>query len=137
MSNIARDILRGKDVLIVEDDPMSLDVAQRILKAYGASVLTAINGEEALTRLEEKRPHFILCDLSMPIMDGWQLIKCLKEDRNLATIPIFALTAHAMIGDREKALSAGFHNYLTKPFTVGTFMENLMSILVDMPDFSV
>ena len=135
MSNIPRDILQGWDVLVIEDDPINMDVACRILKAYSANVFTATNGQEALNILQTLRPRFILCDLSMPIMDGWQLIENLKQERDLSSIPIFALTAHAMIGDREKALNAGFHNYMTKPFTAKTFMQNLMVLVEDIPSF--
>ncbi len=135
MLNIPRDILQDWEVLVVEDDPINMDVACRILKNYGAKVSTATNGQEALERLQTYRPRFILCDLSMPIMDGWQLIEMLKQERDLATIPIFALTAHAMIGDREKALNAGFHNYMTKPFTAKTFMQNLMILIEEFPNY--
>lgn len=129
MTTYPRDILQDWDVLVVEDDPVSMDIATRILKAHGARVYTATNGEHALTALEQVTPRFILSDLSMPMMDGWELIDRLRQDSRYSDVPIFALTAHAMIGDREKAIAAGFHNYMTKPFTVETFMQQLLRLL--------
>lgn len=137
MNNVPRDLLSNWDVLVVEDDPNSLEIAQFILKAYGATVYTAENGADALAQLKVCEPKFILCDLSMPVMDGWELIQILKKDRELSQIPVFALTAHAMIGDREKALLAGFHNYMTKPFSVKTFIGNLVVLLEGVPEFNL
>lgn len=137
MNDVPRDLLSNWDVLVVEDDPNSLEIAQFILKAYGATVYTAENGADALAQLKVCEPQFILCDLSMPVMDGWELIKILKKDRELSQIPVFALTAHAMIGDREKALLAGFHNYMTKPFSVKTFIGNLVVLLEGVPEFNL
>jgi CheY-like chemotaxis protein len=73
----------------------------------------------------------------MPVMDGWALVEELKQDRGLSTIPAIALTAHAMIGDRERAINAGFHNYLTKPLTPATFMRDLVRLLTDIPGMSL
>jgi CheY-like chemotaxis protein len=82
------------------------------------------------------KPKLIISDLSMPVMDGWEFIEAMKKDRELAGIPTIALTAHAMPGDREKAIAAGFHNYLTKPLTVDTFSSDLVRILIDIPELS-
>ena len=87
MNNVPRDLLSNWDVLVVEDDPNSLEIAQFILKAYGATVYTAENGADALAQLKVCEPKFILCDLSMPVMDGWELIQILKKDRELSQIP--------------------------------------------------
>jgi len=72
----------------------------------------------------------------MPVMDGWGFINALKADRGLADIPVIALTAHAMQGDRERALAAGFHNYLVKPLTVDTFIRDLVNLLIDIPSLA-
>ena len=72
----------------------------------------------------------------MPVMDGWGLIYEMQNDPVLRELPIVALTAHAMIGDRERAVAAGFHNYITKPLTVETFMEDLVKLLVVLPEFT-
>jgi CheY-like chemotaxis protein len=133
--SIAKDILRGWVVLVVEDEPDNLEVALRILRYYGAEVRTAGHGRDALEKLKDFRPDFIISDLSMPVMDGWGLLFELQQDRSLAEIPIFALTAHAMIGDRERAMAAGFDNYLTKPLTPATFMQQLVNLLVEVPQF--
>ncbi len=79
-----------------------------LLSFYGAKVRTAVNGEEGYKKAGEVKPKFILSDLSMPVMDGWAMIKKLQNDRALSDIPVIALTAHAMVGDREKAIAARF-----------------------------
>lgn len=134
---IPRDILMGWIVLAVDDDPMSLDVLRRMLKHYGATVQTATNGEEGLAAARLVKPRLIVSDLSMPVMDGWEMIRRLKSDTNLASVPIIALTAHAMPGDRERAISVGCHNYLTKPLTPATFIQDLLKLLMDIPDLNI
>jgi CheY-like chemotaxis protein len=129
-------ILQDWNVLVIDDDPMSLMVATMILKHHGASVHTASNGKEGLEMARSLRPRFIISDLSMPVMDGWTMIDELKRDPATHMIPAIALTAHAMIGDREKAIAAGFYNYLTKPLTPATFMQDLLRLLNDIPDFA-
>lgn len=133
---IRRDLLSGWDVLVVDDEPDSLEVATRILRHYGASVYTATNGREALEQVRAIKPRFIISDISMPEMDGWEFLKELKLHRDTLEIPVIALTAHAMVGDRARAIEAGFHNYLSKPLTASTFMRDLFNLLVDMPEFS-
>ena len=128
---IPRDILHGWTVLVVDDEHDSLDVARRILNYYGAEVVIAINGQEGLELARAHTPRFIISDLSMPVMDGWEFIENMKKDHHLAAIPVIALTAHAMPGDRSRALSAGFHNYLSKPLTPATFMRDLLTLLGD------
>ncbi len=133
MSKIARDILEGWEVLVVDDEIDSQEVAKRLLKHYGAIVHTADNGKEALEVLQTTSPIFILSDISMPELDGWGLVYELQKDRSTAEIPIFALTAHAMRGDRERAMAVGFYNYLTKPLTPATFMQDLLNIMKAVP----
>ena len=130
-----RGVLYGWDVLVVDDDPGSLEVARILLSFYGANVITAVNGAEGLAKVVEERPRFIVTDLSMPVMDGWELIKRLKADHTLAQIPIIALTAHAMVGDREKAIAAVCHNYMSKPLTTATFMQDLLKLLIVIHEF--
>lgn len=121
------------DILVVDDEPDSLFVAQHILSYYGATVHTAIDGREGFEVARKVRPKFIIADLSMPEVDGWAMLQLLQSDGTTSSIPVIALTAHAMVGDRERALAAGFHNYLTKPLTVETFLSDLVRLLVDIP----
>ncbi len=133
---IPRTILTQWIVLVVDDEPDSLEVAARILRHYGAEVIIAGDGKEALKKLVTVRPTLIISDLSMPTLDGWGLIYELKRNRVTIDIPVIALTAHAMVGDRTRAISAGFHNYLTKPLTPATFLKDLLRLLVDLPEFA-
>ena len=136
MSNIPADLLKDWDVVVIDDEPDSLEVARFILDFYGANVHTAINGKEAISLVEKIQPRFVISDLSMPEMDGWEFVNSLKSTTHIQDIPVIALTAHAMKGDRERAIAAGFHNYLTKPLTANTFMDNLLALLLDIPQLS-
>lgn len=133
MQEINKNLLDGWDVVVIDDEEDSLEVAEIILMEYGANVYTASDGQEGLEVVQRVKPRLVISDLSMPVMDGWSFINSMKKDRGLAEIPVIALTAHAMVGDRERAMAAGFHNYLTKPLTVDTFMQDLVSLLVDIP----
>lgn len=136
MPSIPRDILAGWDIVIIDDEPDSAEVAGVLLTFYGAHVATANNGREGVDLVKKIRPRLIICDISMPVLDGWGVIYELKQDRFLTEIPVIALTAHAMTGDRERAISAGFHNYLTKPLTPHTFIKDLLVLLIDIPAFA-
>lgn len=137
MSNpIPRNLLAGWAVLVVEDDYDSREIAVRVLKHYGAQVYTAGNGAEALAVLETITPRFIVSDWSMPVMTGWEFIERLKADARFRDLPVIALTAHAMVGDKEKAIEAGFYSYLTKPLSAGTFMRELVALLQSVPQFT-
>ena len=135
--NIPRDVFSNWRILIVENDQYSIDVVQRILEYHGAITHTAINGQIALDIVESIEPCFILADLSMPVLDGWEMIKQLKAMPQTTRIPVIALTAHAMIGDREKAIEIGCAGYLTKPLKPQTFMYNLVQILMKIPGFEI
>jgi two-component system cell cycle response regulator DivK len=123
-------------VLIVDDEPDSLDVAGTLLEMAGVSVLTASNGKEGLEHAKTHRPNFIISDLSMPEMSGWEMLKHLKEDLATRNIPVIALTAHAMRGDRNRAVAAGFHNYMSKPLRPETFVHDLLKLLADIPQMA-
>jgi CheY-like chemotaxis protein len=133
---IPKTLLIGWRVLVADDEPDSLEVASILLRIHGATVYTATDGAEALRQAKAVRPRFIISDLSMPGTDGWMFINNLKQDMALADIPVIALTAHAMPGDRERAFAAGFHNYLTKPLTPERFMRQLVVLLMDVPSLS-
>ena len=136
MQNIPSDLLDGWKIVVIDDEEDSLEIAQIILLEYGATVLTASNGQEGLEVIQRNKPRFVISDLSMPVVDGWGVISAMQHDRELAEIPVIALTAHAMVGDRERAIAAGFHNYLTKPLTVDTFMEDLVNLLTTIPELA-
>lgn len=104
MNHIPQDLLRGWTVVVLDDDPDSLELVRTILTAYDANVYTASNGQAGLALLREVKPDFVISDLSMPVMDGWAFADALKKNRGLAEIPVIALTAHAMQGDRERAM---------------------------------
>lgn len=133
MNKIPRDLLDGWDIVVIDDEADSLMVAKVILSSYGANLHTASNGEEGLKVIREVQPKFVISDISMPVLDGWGVISEMKSDTHLMEIPAIALTAHAMVGDRERAIGAGFYNYLTKPLTVETFMQDLVNLIVDIP----
>jgi CheY-like chemotaxis protein len=130
---IPENLLAGWNIVVIDDEEDSLEVAEIILHEYGATVHTASNGQEAIDAIRRVKPRFVISDLSMPGMDGWGVVNTMKADRELSDIPVIALTAHAMVGDRERAVAAGFHNYLTKPLTVDTFMADLLKLLIDIP----
>ena len=133
---IPSNLLEGWDIVVLEDELDSLEVAEIILGEYGANVSAASNGQEGLAVVKHVKPRFVISDLSMPVMDGWGFISHMKSDVALAHIPVIALTAHAMVGDRERAIAAGFHNYLTKPLTVDRFMQDLVRLIVDIPELA-
>ena len=102
-------------ILLVEDNEMNRDMLSRRLIKKGFEVLIAEDGQKGHDMAHENQPDLILLDMSLPIMDGWEVASKLKADDNTKGIPIIALTAHAMAGDREKSLEAGCDDYDTKP----------------------
>jgi CheY-like chemotaxis protein len=125
----------GWDVLIVEDEPDSMEVACRWLKLTGATVHRAENGQQGLELTQNVRPRFILSDLTMPVMDGWEMLYELKQDPSTANIPVIALTAHALKSVQEQALRAGFTAHISKPLNPNKFVEQVIDILKDVPEF--
>lgn len=102
-------------ILVVEDNEMNLDMLSRRLTKRGHEVLIATDGAQGVDMAQRHKPNLILMDMSLPIMDGWQATRLIKSDINTKHIPIIALTAHAIAGDREKCLAAGCDEYETKP----------------------
>lgn len=119
-------------VLIVDDEPDNIGVAEKVLRFSGAATYTAENGVEGLKVLESVVPTFILLDISMPIMDGWTMLKHIRQNPDVKHLPVIALTAHAMHGDRERAIEAGFDWYISKPFHVASFMGELKACLAQV-----
>ena len=126
IANLARGEVAGWTVLIVDDEPDNVAVARKVLEYGGAEVHTASNGVEGLKALETLKPSFILLDLSMPEMDGWEMLNRLRADESKPPVPVVALTAHAMAGDRERVMEAGFDGYIAKPFRLSTFMSEIL-----------
>ena len=102
-------------ILIVEDNEMNRDMLSRRLQRKGFEVVMAEDGQQGVDMSKSENPDVILMDLGLPVMDGWQATSSIKEDEATKNIPIIVLTAHAMAGDREKALDAGADEYDTKP----------------------
>ena len=117
-------------ILIVDDEPDNLEVVSETLEFRGAQVKTAPNGKEALEILEAFPANIILTDLSMPVMDGWVLRSHVRSNSKFADIPILALSAHAIAGDKDRAMEAGFDGYLTKPVNIHTLHDDIRSAFV-------
>lgn len=116
-------------ILLVEDNEMNRDMLSRRLARRGYEVSLAEDGEEGLARAREEVPALILMDMSLPVLDGWEATRRLKADPELSGIPIIALTAHAMSGDREKAMAAGCDDYDTKPIDLARLLAKIESLL--------
>ena len=121
--------MAGKTVLIIEDNLLNLELATDLLEANGFSVLQAQNAEVGLRLAREAMPDLILMDLSLPGMDGLQATKALKSDPATRHLIVIALTAHAMKGDQEIALSANCDGYLTKPIDTRIFVDTIDQVL--------
>ena len=116
-------------ILLVEDNPMNQDMLRRRLERKGYQVHLAVDGEEAISKAQSEAPELILMDLGLPIVDGWEATGRLKANPDTQHIPIIALTANAMPGDREKALAAGCDDYDTKPVELPRLLEKIETLL--------
>ena len=116
-------------ILLVEDNEMNRDMLSRRLERKGFEVVMAVDGGQAVTMAESERPDLILMDMSLPVMDGWEATRRVKAADTTGHIPVIALTAHAMAGDREKALGAGCDDYDTKPIEMPRLLEKIDALL--------
>ncbi len=116
-------------ILLVEDNEMNRDMLSRRLIRRGYEVLMAEDGAAGLRMAAECRPDLILMDMSLPEIDGWEATRRLKADANLSAIPVIALTAHAMSGDREKAMAAGCDDFDTKPIELERLLGKIQERL--------
>jgi two-component system, cell cycle response regulator len=112
-------------VLVVEDNPASLDLMVYLFKAFGHTPLSARDGLEGIAAARRERPDLILCDIQLPGADGVEVCRQLKQDPELQKIPLVAITAYAMVGDRERMLGEGFNGYLSKPIDPQTFIADM------------
>jgi len=116
-------------LLLVEDNEMNRDMLSRRLQRRGYDVLTAVDGESGLTLTKSEAPALILMDMSLPGIDGWEVTRQLKADPVTRTIPIIALTAHAMAGDRERALAAGCDDFDIKPIELDRLLGKIEALI--------
>jgi CheY-like chemotaxis protein len=119
-------------ILLVEDNEMNRDMLSRRLARRGYDVAVAVNGQEGLDSAKGQSPDLVLLDMDLPVVDGWEVARQLKADDATRAIPIIALTAHAMVGDRDKALDAGCDDYDTKPVEFKRLLAKIRS-LTDAP----
>ena len=114
---------------MVEDNELNRDMLSRRLVRRGHEVIIAVDGEEGVRLAQEQAPELILMDMSLPVMDGWEATRKLKAGQDTHAIPIIALTAHAMVGVREKALEVGCDEYDTKPIDLPRLLGKIQSLL--------
>lgn len=119
----------GARVLVIEDNPINLELMTYLLDAWGYRTLTATDGDEGIVLARRERPDLIVCDVQMPGTDGYGVARVLKADEALRRIPLIAVTAFAMVGDREKCLAAGFDGHFAKPIEPATFMAALQQFV--------
>jgi CheY-like chemotaxis protein len=117
-------------ILLVEDNEMNRDMLSRRLERKGFEVVVAVDGEQGIAMAQAERPNLILMDMSLPVIDGWEATRRIKKIPETKDIPIIALTAHAMVGDSEKAVAAGCDDYDTKPIDLPRLLEKTEKLLV-------
>lgn len=120
-------------ILIVEDNEENRDSLTRRLKRRGFEVVHAVNGREGVAAANDEKPTLILMDMNMPEIDGWEATKLIKANAALQDVPIVALTAHAMAGDRDRALQAGCADYHTKPVDFERLLTQIETLLKQSP----
>jgi two-component system, cell cycle response regulator DivK len=116
-------------ILLVEDNEMNRDMLSRRLVRRGYEVIIALDGEQGLTLAVAEKPALVLMDMSLPGIDGWEATRRLKAAPETRAIPVIALTAHAMAGDREKAMAAGCDDFDTKPVDLARLLDKIEALL--------
>jgi two-component system, cell cycle response regulator len=109
-------------ILVIEDNPANLELMTYLLRAYKYEPLSAMDGESGLAAAQAQHPDIVVCDIQLPRMDGFEVVRQLKSDAATASIPVIAVTAFAMVGDRDRALAGGFDGYIGKPIVPETFV---------------
>ena len=120
-------------VLLVEDNEDNFELVRFLLERAGFEVLAGHDGQEALEIARKELPNLILMDLSLPGIDGWTAARMLKDDPNTSHIPLMALTAHTLPGDRKRAMESGFDGYISKPIDVVNFGDSIAKIINPKP----
>lgn len=123
-------------ILLIEDNEMNRDMLSRRLIRRGYTVEMAVDGEEGVEKAIALKPNLILMDMSLPKIDGWEATRRIKEQPDLHHIPIIALTAHAMVEDRDKALAAGCDDFDTKPVELPRLIQKIEAFLGSEPPSS-
>ncbi|NJR49180.1 MAG: response regulator [Leptolyngbyaceae cyanobacterium CSU_1_3] len=116
-------------ILLVEDNEINRDMLSRRLARRGFDVIVAIDGAQSITIAQTELPDLILMDMSLPVLDGWEATRQIKSALATQDIPVIALTAHAMSGDREKCIDAGCDDYDTKPVEMPRLLEKIQGLL--------
>jgi CheY-like chemotaxis protein len=116
-------------ILLVEDNEMNRDMLSRRLARKGYEVVIAVDGQQGIEMARSETPDLILMDMSLPVVDGWEATRQLKSAPETQAIPVIALTAHAMAGDREKAVEAGCNDYDIKPIELPRLLEKIEALL--------
>jgi CheY-like chemotaxis protein len=116
-------------ILLVEDNEMNRDMLSRRLERRGFEVVVAVDGQQGVDLARTHLPELILMDMSLPVVDGWEATRQIKADPVTSAIPVIALTAHAMAGDRQRALDAGCDDYDTKPIEFPRLLQKMEALL--------
>lgn len=116
-------------ILLIEDHPANLELMNYLLRAFGYEPVAAMDGAEGVAAARRERPDLIICDVHLPVMNGYEVARLLKSDPDLRSIPLLAVTALAMVGDRDKVLNAGFDGYVSKPIDPDSFVRILEELL--------
>lgn len=120
-----------KRVLVADDKESSRELVRTVLEHAGCQVEEAADGREALAKITADPPHLVVLDLHMPGLDGFSVMELLRKDARYMSLPVVALTASAMQGDRERALAVGFVDYMTKPISLSVLRSRLLNLLAD------
>ena len=118
-----------KTVLIAEDNPINRELLRELLEIRGYTVAEACNGQEAVAMVEREPPDILLLDIGMPLLDGFGVVRRLRENPRFTSLPVVAVTAYAMQGDREKIMASGFDGYLSKPVDSKSLVQELDRLL--------
>ncbi len=120
-------------VLLVEDNEMNRDMLSRRLARRGFEVVVAVDGAEGVALSKSENPDIVLMDMSLPVMNGWEATRAIKSDPSTERVPIIALTAHSMPGDREQAMAAGCNDYDVKPVDLPRLLAKMSALGVSLP----
>lgn len=117
------------NVVLIDDEPDNIGVVEFVFGFHNIPMRSATSGMEGLALLRQQLPTVLLLDIQMPAMSGWEVLEQIRKDSALSNLVVIALTAHAMSGDQEKALAAGFDAYMTKPISPATFLDDIKAVL--------